>query len=177
VEKKIESGGIIKMQISKEGISLIKKFEGCPTETIDGKTMAVSYRCAANKPTIGFGSLHLIDGTPVKDDMKISLEEAEELLAKELKTYENYINEMVKVDIDQNQFSALVCWCFNIGQNGAKSSTAIRVLNEKKFERVPAAMKMWNKITVDGERKTSEGLVRRREAEALLFESKDWTKI
>jgi GH24 family phage-related lysozyme (muramidase) len=41
------------MKISQEGLSLIKKFEGCPT---DEEGNVVSYRCAANVPTIGYGS-------------------------------------------------------------------------------------------------------------------------
>ena len=40
------------MKISQEGLALIKKFEGCPT---DEKGNVVSYRCAATVPTIGFG--------------------------------------------------------------------------------------------------------------------------
>ena len=47
------------MQISQEGITLIKHYEGCPKDA-DGN--AVSYRCPANKPTIGYGSLKLKDG-------------------------------------------------------------------------------------------------------------------
>ena len=40
------------MQISQEGVTLIKHYEGCPKDK-DGN--AVSYRCPANKPTIGYG--------------------------------------------------------------------------------------------------------------------------
>jgi len=45
------------MKISQGGIDLIKFYEGCPT---DSSGNAVSYRCAANKKTIGFGSLSLL---------------------------------------------------------------------------------------------------------------------
>ena len=69
------------METSSEGINLIKFFEGCPTDK-DGNV--VSYRCAANKATIGFGSLKLIDGSPVEDGMTISKQDAEDLLAHEL---------------------------------------------------------------------------------------------
>ena len=65
------------MQISQDGIDLIKYFEGCPT---DDNGNVVSYRCAANKATIGFGSLKLIDGSPVQDGMTISKQDAEDLV-------------------------------------------------------------------------------------------------
>ena len=76
------------MKISQEGIDLIKHYEGCPT---DDNGMVVSYRCAANKTTIGFGSLKLKDGSPVQDGMTITKQEAEDLLAHELNEYEGYI--------------------------------------------------------------------------------------
>ena len=72
------------MKISQDGINLIKYFEGCPMK--DG--MVISYRCPANKPTIGFGSLKLKDGSPVQDGMTITKQEAEELLTHELKEFE-----------------------------------------------------------------------------------------
>jgi lysozyme len=49
----------------------------------------------------------------------------------------------------------------------------LKVLNNKEYEEVPNQIKRWNKS--NGE--VLQGLVRRREAEALLFEGKDWTEI
>ena len=167
-----QKNGENKMQISEEGKQLIKKFEGCPT---DGD-MAVSYRCAANVPTIGYGSTRY-KGKPVKDGMKISMQDADNLLAEELHEYESHINNMVKVPVSENQFSALVAWCFNIGPSAAKGSSAIRLLNEQKYDEVPKSMKLWNKATVNGEKVVLEGLVRRREAEALLYEGKEWHEV
>ena len=157
------------METSQEGIALIKKFEGCPTE--DGK--AVSYRCAANKLTIGYGSLKLKNGSPVKENMSITLKEAEDLLAHELKTYEKYVKNYVDVPLTQNQFDALVCWSFNVGGNALASSTLLKVLNNGVYEEVPHQLKRWNKAGG----KVLEGLIRRREAEALLFEGKEWHEV
>ena len=47
VVKKQKFGEIINMNISQEGLSLIKKFEGCELE---------AYKCAAGVLTIGYGS-------------------------------------------------------------------------------------------------------------------------
>ena len=53
----------------------------------------------------------------------------------------------------------------------------LKVLNDKNYEGVPEQIKRWNKATVDGERQVLEGLVRRREAESLLFAGKEWHEV
>ena len=161
---------INKMNISQDGIDLIKYFEGCPT---DDNGNVVSYRCAANKATIGFGSLKLIDGSPVQDGMTISKQDAEDLLAHELHEYEGYINDMVGVELNQNQFDALVSWVFNLGPTNLSSSTMLKVVNSRKFSEVPEQIKRWNKVSGV----PNEGLMKRRNAEALLFEGKEWGKV
>ena len=157
------------MKTSKDGINLIKHFEGCPME--DG--MVVSYRCPANKPTIGYGSLKLKDGSPVQDGMTITKQEAEDLLAHELKEYEGYINDMVTVAIKQHEMDAMVSWVFNLGPTNLKNSTLLRVLNEGKYHEVPEQIKRWNKVNGV----PNEGLKKRRKAEALLFQGQEWGKV
>jgi len=51
------------------------------------------------------------------------------------------------------------------------------VLNAKDYKGVPDQIKRWNKATVDGKKQVLEGLVRRREAESLLFEGKEWHEV
>ena len=151
------------MKTSNEGISLIKKFEGLETK---------AYRCSANVLTIGYGHTK-----GVQEGDEWSEAHAEDVLRADLAEFEGYILDMVNVDIKQCELDALVAWCFNIGPANARSSTAIRKLNAGSYEEVPNSMKMWNKATVNGEKVVLEGLVRRREAEALLFQRKDWTHI
>jgi len=158
------------MKISKEGIDLIKYFEGCPTDD-NGKV--VSYRCAANKATIGYGSLKLIDGSPVQDGMTITKQNAEDLLAHELHEYEGYINDMVETDLKQNEFDALVSWVFNLGPSNLGASTLLKVINKKDWADVPNQIKRWNKVNGV----PNQGLMKRRNAEALLFEGKEWGKV
>ena len=147
------------MKISKEGIALIKKFEGCKLE---------SYLCAANVPTIGYGSTKGIEM-----GMTISQERAEELLLEDLEVYEDAVEKSVTVPLSQHQFDALVSWTFNLGGANLNASTMLKVLNRGAYEDVPYQMKRWNKAGG----KVLEGLVRRREAEALLFEGKDWSEV
>ena len=159
------------MKISKNGIDLIKHFEGCPMED----EMVVSYRCPANKPTIGFGSLKLIDGSPVQDGMKITKQEAENLLAHELEEYEGYINDMVNVELNQNQFDAMVSWVFNLGPTNLKNSSLLRILNSTHVDwaDIPYQIQRWNKVNGV----PNEGLKKRRKAEALLFQGQEWGKV
>ena len=147
------------MNISQEGLSLIKKFEGCELE---------AYKCAAGVWTIGFGSIK-----GVKQGDTITQEEADNLLLHEMDEYEGYINDAVNVDLNQNQFDALVSWVFNLGPSNLSSSTLLTKINNKDWKDVPNQIKRWNKAGG----KVLEGLIRRREAEALLFEGKEWHEV
>ena len=151
--------GVNNMEISQEGISLIKKFEGCRYE---------SYKCAAGVWTIGWGSTK-----GVSEGMVITHDRAEALLIEDLAVYEEEVNKAVTVDIDQCMFDALVSWTFNLGGANLNASTMLKVLNAKDFENVPEQIKRWNKAGG----KVNEGLIRRREAEALLFQGKDWSHV
>ena len=145
--------------ISQEGIELIKKFEGCELE---------AYQDSVGVWTIGYG--HTKD---VKEGDSINRDEAEHLLHEELPEYEGYINDLVTVPLNQCQFDALVCWVYNLGPTNLKESTLLKLLNAGDYHTVPAQIKRWNKA--GGQ--TLQGLIRRREAEALLFEGKDWIEV
>ena len=142
-----------------EGLALIKKFEGCELE---------AYQCSAGVWTIGYG--HTKD---VVEGMTITQEEAEQMLVDELHEYESYIDKYVTVALNQNQFDALVSWVYNLGPANLKASTMLKVLNDGKYEDVPYQMKRWNKAGG----KVLDGLVRRREAEALLYQGREWYEI
>ena len=142
-----------------EGISLIQKFEGCELE---------AYKCPADVWTIGYGHTK-----GVVEGMKITKEEAEQMLIDELHEYENYINKYVTVALSQHQFDALVSWVYNLGPANLKASTMLKVLNEGQYEEVPSQMKRWNKAGG----KTLDGLIRRRQADAYLFSGKAWFEV
>lgn len=147
------------MKTSAEGIALIKKFEGCELE---------SYLCPADVWTIGYGTTkNVIEG------MRITENQAEELLKKDLETFEEEIERLVEVPLSQCQFDSLVAWTYNLGATNLKKSTLLKVLNRAEHDEVPIQIKRWNKA--NGE--VLKGLVRRREAEALLYEGKDWQEV
>ena len=144
------------MKISQEGIDLIKHFEGCELE---------SYRCSANVLTIGYGTTkNVVEG------MKISQHQAEELLMKDLEEFEEYVEDLIDVPLEQNQFDALVAWTYNLGTTNLKTSTLRKVLNKGAYDDVAEQIKRWNKANG----KVLKGLVRRRNAEAELFNGNDW---
>ncbi len=144
------------MKISQEGIDLIKHFEGCELE---------SYRCSANVLTIGYGTTkNVVEG------MKISQHQAEELLMKDLEEFEEYVEDLIDVPLEQNQFDALVAWTYNLGPTNLKTSTLRKVLNKGAYDDVAEQIKRWNKANG----KVLKGLVRRRNAEAELFDGNDW---
>lgn len=147
------------MKISQEGLSLIKKFEGLEL---------TAYQCSAGVWTIGYGHTK-----GVQEGDEWSESHANDMLELELEEYEGYINDCVEVSLSQNQFDALVSWVYNLGPANLKSSTMLKVLNLGDFPKVPEQIKRWNKAGG----KVLQGLIRRREAEALLFEGKEWHEV
>tara|TARA_B100002019_G_C21240209_1_gene585108 strand:+ start:1033 stop:1482 length:450 start_codon:yes stop_codon:yes gene_type:complete len=144
------------MNISEEGIALIKKFEGCELK---------AYLCPSGVWTIGYGRTK-----KVKEGDTCTQEQADEWLKEEMPEYEGYINHFVDAQLNQSQFDALCSWVYNLGPTNLKSSTLLTVLNQERFDDVPREIKRWNKSAGQ----VLQGLVNRREAEALLFEGKKW---
>jgi lysozyme len=147
------------MNISEEGKSLIKKFEGCKLE---------AYYDAVDVLTIAYGRTKNVQAGDT-----CTQEQADAWLEEELEEYGGYVNDAVKVPLTQNQFDALVAWTYNLGPTNLNNSTMLKVLNENKLDEVPAQMRRWNKA--GGE--TLQGLIRRREAESLLFQNEQWHEV
>ena len=140
------------MTTSPTGIALIKRFEGLRLK---------AYLCPASVPTIGYGHTK---GVQINDPA-ITEEEADRLLAEDLKLYEKAVTEMVKVPINQNQFDALVSFAFNLGTGALRGSTLMKKLNAGQ----PCAAEFDRWVFAAG--KALPGLVRRRAAEKRLFET------
>lgn len=141
------------MKISQKGINLIKRFEGCELE---------AYRCPAGVWTIGYGHT-----SGVKEGMKITQQEAEELLKQDLVAYENAVLKNVTTALNQPIFDALVSFTYNLGEGNLRSSTLLKLLNSRDYYGASKEFEKWNKASG----KVLEGLVKRREAERNLFNS------
>jgi|TARA_R100001460_G_scaffold51764_1_gene90529 lysozyme len=144
---------------SAEGVALIKKFEGCELE---------AYQCSANVWTIGYGHTR-----GVEEGDTCSQEDAESMLVEDLEEFEGYVNDIVQCPLEQNQFDALVAWTYNLGPTNLRESTLLIRLNEEDYNDVPTQIRRWNKAGG----KVLDGLVRRREAEALLFLGQNWEEV
>lgn len=135
------------MKVSNDGISLIKQFEGC---------RLTAYKCPAGVWTIGYGHT-----AGVTEGMKISQVQAELFLLDDLQKYAEKVNKYdSKYSWKQNEFDALVSFCYNVGsidQLTANGTRSRQVIAEK--------MLLYNK----GGGKVLAGLVRRRKAECDLF--------
>ncbi|NET39834.1 MAG: lysozyme [Cyanothece sp. SIO1E1] len=138
--------------MNRAGLELLKRFEGLRLD---------AYVCPAGVLTIGYGST----GGHVKAGDRITEAEAEALLIKDLERFEKAVNELVKVPLTSNQFSALVSFTFNVGNGAFGNSTLLKVLNQGDSQAAANELLRWNK----GGGKVLPGLTKRREAEKALF--------
>lgn len=152
------------MRINSEGLALIKEFEGCKL---------TAYRCPAGIYTIGYGHTGR-----VKAGDKITEHEAEAMLRIDIFRFEEDVSELVKVQLANNQYSALVSFAFNVGSDidtdilpeGLGDSTLLKLVNQSKYAEAAKQFLLWNKAGG----KVLAGLTRRREAEKALFEKSEW---
>ena len=142
----------------KAGIEMIKTFEGF---------RAAPYKCSAGVPTIGYGATFYPGGKKVTmTDAAITEEQAVELLANMLVSFEKYVDSYCIDTITQNQFDALVSFAYNLGPANLKASTLLKKVNANpNDESIRLEFLKW--VKAGG--KTLKGLVRRREAEADLY--------
>jgi lysozyme len=144
------------MRCNEEGLSIIKRFEGLRLE---------AYRCPAGVLSIGYGSTRNV--TP---GMKITPQEAEERLRRDVAVAEADVSRMVNVALNENQASALISFVFNLGGSQFRSSTLRALVNRGAFDpsRDPNAPDEFLKW-VHSNGKVLAGLVERRKAERSLF--------
>ncbi len=149
------------MKISDAGLALIKSFEGYHDELPDGSCRAYLDKLA--KPhvwTIGWGCTE-----GVKQGMIWTREQAEQALRREVARFEKDVERLVTVDLNQNEFDALVSFAYNVGAGGLGGSTLLKKLNNGDRRGAANEFKRWK--YAGG--KVRPGLVDRRAREATLF--------
>lgn len=141
-----------------EGLRLLTTFEGCKLSAYDD---------GGGVWTIGYGHIKT-----AKKGMTITQAKAEELLQTDLSKFESFVEDAVQVSLNDDQFSALVCFSFNVGagQAGFGGSTLLKLLNQGDFEGAANQFSRWNKV----KGKPWLGLTRRRLAEQALFLGQPW---
>ena len=98
-------------------------------------------------PTIAMGNITYLDGRKVTmEDRALTLEEANELGKLTADKFALEVDKLVKSDVNQNQFNALVSLAYNIGLNGFKNSTVLRLVNANPDNgKIQEAFMMWTK--------------------------------
>lgn len=142
-------------QISDNGLQLIAGFEGLRLN---------AYFDAVGVLTIGYGHTQ-----GVKRGDTITKKQALDFLRDDAQTAVNAVNQLVKVNLTQNQFDALVSLVFNIGAGNFKSSRLLKFVNVKQFKAAADAFKSWNKGRINGKLTVLKGLTIRRGRERELF--------
>lgn len=141
-------------RINAAGLAHIQQWEGCKL---------VSYQDVAGVWTIGHGHTSAAGIPFVKPGMRINQTEADDILKSDLKKFEERVNRLVKVPLNDNQFAVLVSFDFNTGK--LHSSTLLKKLNAGDYDAVPGELMKW----VNAGGKKVKGLVNRRSAEAGLW--------
>jgi lysozyme len=101
--------------------------------------------------------------------MTITIDAAQALLAKDVSSAADCVNNLVEVTLTQEEFDALVDFVFNLGAGAFRGSTMLRDLNAGDFTSAAAQFDMWDHAGGA----VVAGLLRRRQAEAELFEGGD----
>ena len=145
------------MKLNKLGIDLMHHFEGCRLE---------AYLCPAKVPTIGWGNTYYEQGTPVRMGDKISQERANSLFLFIANKFADEVRKVIKTNLNENQFSALVCFAYNVGTGNLGKSTLLKKVNVNPNDATIAnEFLRWNKAGG----KELLGLTRRRTAESKLY--------
>lgn len=173
--------------VPQEAVDLIKAFEGIP----DGDPSTVNidaYLCPANVWTIGWGHAIMDGGVQLKGAAGkakaralfpggITREQAEALLRGDLIPRAAQLSRMLKVEVSDAQFGALMALLFNIGGANLAASTLLRKLNAGDVAGAADQFLAWDKARVNGVLQALAGLTRRRRAERAMFLGQEWREI
>jgi GH24 family phage-related lysozyme (muramidase) len=144
-------------KINAKGLEIIKDFEGCQLK---------AYVCPSGVLTIGYG--HTGD---VYEGQTITQAQAEQLLKQDILDFEQGVERLAGSMVqNDDQFSALVSFAYNVGLGALANSTLLRLLNQGKYSEAADQFLRWNK----GDGEELPGLTRRRKAERSLFLSQDY---
>ena len=156
------------MKVSKDAIEGIKKDEGVRLRP---------YRCPALLWTVGVG--HVIDpnhirvklderkGLAIPDgwDRTLTMDEVNDILAKDLATFERGVLRLCPEGLTQGRFDALVSFSFNVGLGNLQRSTIRMKHNRGDFDVAAESFMQWTKAGG----KELPGLVKRRKHERALY--------
>lgn len=158
----------MQMNMGQAGLTLVKHDEALRLQTYDdatGKTIHVGDRCIGTL-SIGYGHT----GPELKPGDIITEAQADQLLAQDLAKTISLVNAMLRpslVNVNQNQFDALVCFGYNVGcgPKGLGGSTLLRKVYARDMAGAAKEFARWNM----SKGKVMAGLIKRRDDEKNLF--------
>jgi GH24 family phage-related lysozyme (muramidase) len=142
--------------VNQAGLKLIQVYEGLRLD---------AYRDAVGIWTIGYGHTSMAGKPEVVAGLRISRAEAASILARDVETFARGVAAAITAHLNDNQFSALVSFAYNVGLGAFRSSSVLRAVNSGDFAAVPRRLNLWTKA---GGR-VLQGLVKRRAAEGQMF--------
>ena len=138
-------------------MNLLKKWEGFRSR---------SYRDSKGIWTIGYGTTVYPNGKRVGPNEMISQAKAIEYMNYHIdKEVIPYIEKYVNAPLNNNQYSALVSFVYNVGAGSFRKSSLLKKLNARDYEGAAKEFDKW--IKAGGRRLL--GLQRRRNDEQALF--------
>jgi lysozyme len=158
-------------KINKDGDVLIKRFESLELKP---------YTCQAGILTVGWGHT----GKDIIRNKIYTKDECQKLFDKDISVFENAVSRLVKCKLNDNQFSALVSFCYNVGIGALERSILLERLNKNENPNIVIRKKFmeYTSYTVRDKKgnpildengkkikKQSLGLLNRRMAEIALF--------
>lgn len=164
--------GVIDLRESTEELSGIRHVSDATVEMIKEfeSFRENAYLDAAGIWTIGYGNTYYRDGSPVKKGDVITLSEGIALYHDILNEFAADVNELVRVELNDCQFGAIVSLTYNIGVGAFKKSTLLRKLNADPND--PSIKTEFGKWVRAGGR-TLNGLVKRRKKESDFYFSEN----
>jgi len=125
-----------------------------------------AYICPAGKWTIGYGNTFYEYGSKVKKGDTISKNRAEELFENILYQFSKEVKSLLKTELNDNQFSALVSFSYNVGIGNFSKSTLLKLVNiNPSNPSIKNEFMKWNKSNG----RILNGLTIRRQKEADIY--------
>lgn len=140
--------------INERGLDVIRESEG----------LRLSSYYLAGQWLVGYGH-----AATAKREMTITADHADLLLYSDVRRAEEGVRRLVKVPLNENEFSALVSLAYNMGVGAFQNTQVLKRLNAGDRAGAADAFRHLVAADINGERTVLAALERRREAERALF--------
>lgn len=165
------------MNLSADALSTIGKWEHEKMFDLSGQNFLSdvegvrykAYKDSGGVWTIGRGITYYKDGRKVSPGDVITKAEEQSLFLATLAKYAKNVNNVTIKVLTQNQYNALVSFCYNVGISAFNKSTLLKVVNRNPND--PAIKAQFSRWVYDNGKRV-QGLVNRRNKEINLYFSK-----